>query len=61
MVQFLRKVSYSEQQEKEQLIQKISCSECDSFQLYQGAELCHKLYGESILPKKLKTGNYGGM
>ena len=24
---------------KEQLIQKISCSECDSFQLYQVAEL----------------------
>lgn len=24
---------------KEQFIQKINCSECDSFQLYQGAEL----------------------
>ena len=39
MVQFLRKVSDSEQQQKEQLMQKINCSECDSFQLYQFAEL----------------------
>lgn len=38
VVQFLRKVSDSEQKQKEQLIQKINCSECDSFQLYQGAD-----------------------
>ena len=39
MIQFLRKVSDSELQQKEQLIQKINCSECDSFQLYQAAGL----------------------
>lgn len=39
MILSLRKVSYSEQQQKEQFIQKINCSECDSFQLYQAAGL----------------------
>ena len=29
---------------KEQLIQKISCSECDSFQLYQFAETLAVIY-----------------
>ena len=61
MVQFLRKVSDSEQKQKEQLIQKINCSECDSFQLYQVAELCQRLYGDSILSLKHKIGNYGDL
>ena len=39
MIQFLRKVSDSEQQQKEQFTQKINCAECDSFQLYQAAEV----------------------
>ena len=39
MIQFLRKVADSELKQKEQLIQKINCSDCDSFQLYQAAGL----------------------
>ena len=37
---------------KEQLTQKISCSECDSFRLYQFAGLSWIPYGKSILPRK---------
>ena len=39
---------------KEQLIQKISCSECDSFQLYQFAETLAVIYMGIVSSLKLK-------
>lgn len=39
---------------KEQLIQKINCSECDSFQLYQFAETLAVIYMGIVSSLKLK-------
>lgn len=55
MIQFLRKASDSEQRRK-QLIQKISCSESDDFQLYQVAVALSVLMGIVSFLSGLKCG-----